>query len=64
MYGQIKMNRKIKVFYLINSLCIGGAEKFLLGLIKYIDKEKFEPSVCYIEKDELLLNEFKKQKLN
>ncbi len=56
------MNRKIKVFYLINSLCLGGAEKFLLSMVKYINKEKFKPIVCYIEKDEALLNEFKKTK--
>lgn len=41
------MNRR-KVFFLIESLAGGGAEKVLTTLVQHIDKERFEVTVCAI----------------
>lgn len=38
--------RKIKVLYIIDSLFVGGAEKFLVNLVNAIDPDKFEVWVC------------------
>ena len=42
------MNKKIKIFYLITTPQISGAEKQLFELAKRINKEKFSISVCTI----------------
>jgi len=40
--------KKIKILYLITGLNVGGAEVMLWGLVKNLDKEKFEPVVVSI----------------
>ena len=39
------LNKRIKIGYHILPYIIGGTERFLFNLIKYIDKDKFEPIV-------------------
>lgn len=43
------MNEKIKknILYLIASSQFGGAEYFVLNLIRYLDREKYEPFIAY-----------------
>lgn len=36
----------VKALFVIWSLETGGAERFLVSLIKYLDKTKFKPTVC------------------
>ncbi|MFA5746642.1 MAG: glycosyltransferase [Candidatus Paceibacterota bacterium] len=50
--------KKIKIISLINSLGPAGAERVLLQLAQNIDKEKFEFSVCCLEKDVTLKKDF------
>lgn len=51
-------NKKIKIISLINSLGPAGAERVLLQLAQNIDKKKFEFSVCCLEKDITLKQDF------
>lgn len=41
---------KTKILYIINNLKQGGAQKNLLEVIGYLDKEKFEPWLAILEK--------------
>jgi len=54
------MQNKIKIVYIINSLALGGAEKLLLNICRFIDKEKFEVFVCTVNGGGPLLDEFEK----
>jgi len=40
---------KTKILYLINSLKSAGAERVVLNIAKYINKDKFEPIITYFE---------------
>ena len=40
------MNRKIRLFYLIGTLDVGGAEGQLVQLLKGLDRERFSATVC------------------
>lgn len=40
------MKRKIKIVYLHGYLDIGGAEELKRTVVKYIDRQKYEPVVC------------------
>jgi glycosyltransferase involved in cell wall biosynthesis len=42
------MQKKISVMHLINSYSLAGAEKLVFDLVREIDKEKFDVSVCSI----------------
>lgn len=42
---------KIKVVYLINSLGMGGAERFLVDLVLHLDKDRFLPIVACLYKE-------------
>jgi glycosyltransferase involved in cell wall biosynthesis len=44
LFSQTK--RKLKVLFVIWSLEKGGAERFLVSLIKHLDKNKIKPTVC------------------
>lgn len=50
---------KIKILQIISSSNIGGAEKLLLSLLKYLDKDKFEAYVA-CPPDGLMFKNFKK----
>ncbi|KKR48837.1 MAG: Glycosyl transferase, group 1 [Candidatus Magasanikbacteria bacterium GW2011_GWC2_40_17] len=41
-------SQKIKILFVANALEVGGAEKFLLDLLKYLDKGKFEPYLATV----------------
>lgn len=43
------MAEKIKIAYIIPSLDAGGAERFILDLIKNLDREKFAPSLILFD---------------
>lgn len=40
--------QKIKILFITNALEVGGAEKFLLDLIKHLDRASFEPSLATV----------------
>ena len=42
--------KKIKLLHLISRIDIGGAEKQLLSLVTYLDKEKYDICVGYFER--------------
>jgi glycosyltransferase involved in cell wall biosynthesis len=42
---------RIKVFYVINSLGIGGAEQLLVTLARYLEREQFDLVVCALWAD-------------
>jgi len=45
------MDEKIKILYVLGTLRVGGAEKHLVGLLRGLDQEKFDPAVCCISKE-------------
>lgn len=55
---------KIKVIHLITSLGAGGAEKVVLDLITYQDREKFEVQVVSLGKNVDLLENYRKTGIN
>src|SRR3972149_9405503 len=42
--------KKVRVFYLINSLEMGGAERVVVDLVNGLDPARFEPTVCCLRK--------------
>ncbi len=48
---------KIKVMYIIPSLHIGGSERKVVDLAKYLDKDQFEPIVCCVSEGGVLKQE-------
>ena len=44
------MQAPITILYLITSTNVGGAEKALLELIRYIDRKEFKVYVCSVKK--------------
>ncbi len=40
---------KIKVFYLINSLTLGGAERQMAELVRRLPRDRFEPVLCLLD---------------
>lgn len=40
--------KKINILFITNALEVGGAEKFLLDLIKHLDRTKFNPSLATV----------------
>lgn len=53
------MEKKIKILYIIPSLSIGGAERFLLDLIKNLDKDKFSIHLILFQKEGAWIEEIK-----
>ena len=51
---------KKKIMFMIHTLQIGGAEKVLVNLLKYIDKSKYDITVIAIVNDGVLIDEIKK----
>lgn len=49
--------KKIRLLHLITRLPIGGAERMLLGVLRHLDKERFESVVCCIQDRGELANE-------
>lgn len=45
--GKITVS-KIRILQLVNGFSIGGAERKLLELIKFIDREKFDMTICSV----------------
>ena len=52
-------NRKIKIDYIIPTLDKGGAERFFVDLLKYLDRDKFEPRLVLYKKGGDWLQEIK-----
>lgn len=55
---------KKKLFFLISSLCHGGAEKQTISLINKLDKKRFALYVGYLKKNETLLPELNRNGLS
>ena len=53
-------SNKIKVFFFIDSFRIGGMHRQLLYLVKYIDKQRYEPIMCTSNSKGGLLEEYEK----
>lgn len=53
---------KKKIMFMVHTLQIGGAEKVLVNLLKYIDKSKYDITVIAIVNDGVLVDEIKKIK--
>ena len=51
-------NSKIKITYVLPSADAGGAEKFLLDLIKNLDRNRFAPSVIFFDHGGFFLKDF------
>jgi glycosyltransferase involved in cell wall biosynthesis len=49
--------RKIKLIFFIHSMSGGGAERVLLNVLKYLDREKFNPLLVLINKRGELIEE-------
>ncbi|MDP8263821.1 MAG: glycosyltransferase [Candidatus Ancaeobacter aquaticus] len=45
------MSKKINILYILPALRLGGTEKQLFLLLKYLDKTKFNPVVCCIKEE-------------
>ena len=51
------MNKKIKVLHILWSGGIGGAEEYVVSLIKYFDFSKFEIHLCFLSKKGTIFEE-------
>jgi glycosyltransferase involved in cell wall biosynthesis len=54
------LNKRIKVFFFIDSFRIGGMHRQILYLVRHLNKEVFEPIVCTTSPDGGLRGEFEK----
>ena len=48
-----------KVLFVVHTLQVGGAEKVLVNLLKYIDKKKFDVTVLALVDDGVYVNDIK-----
>ena len=63
--GETPRTRCLKVLYFLNSIVRGGVEEHVLGLLKHIDKNKFEPIlVCPQPLLDLLKEDLEKLGIN
>ncbi len=53
----MKDHDRIRVLFLLNSLCFGGAEKHTVTLVNTIDVSRYELHLCYLEPEEQLLSQ-------
>ena len=44
-------NKRIRLLFVVSSLCIGGAEKHLITLLNHLDSERFWLSLVYLKDD-------------
>lgn len=47
--------KRIRVLFVLNSLCVGGAEKHVVSLINRFDQRRFAVSLVYLKREEELL---------
>ena len=59
-----KNNNKIKVLHILWSGGIGGAEEYIISLIKYFDYFKFEIHLCFLSKKGVIFEEAIKKNRN
>lgn len=57
------MARK-RVLFIISSLIFGGAEKHTISLVNHLDTSKFETFLCYLKREEDLINDLNEQSLS
>lgn len=57
MAGKVAVENKKKIFFLIPGLRGGGAERVFVHLMKHLNKEKYKPILCVINKEGFYLNE-------
>jgi glycosyltransferase involved in cell wall biosynthesis len=50
-------NKRKKILFIIPSLAGGGAERIFLNILKYINREKFMPSLVLFEKKEVYVEQ-------
>jgi len=55
--------RRVRVLFIVNSLCFGGAEKHAVTLANRLDRARFEPSFSYLKPEESLLPQLDAQRL-
>lgn len=48
---------RIRVLFILNSLCVGGAEKHVVSLINRLDRSLFSVSLIYLKRQEDLLGQ-------
>lgn len=46
---------RLRVLFVLNSLCVGGAEKHVVSLINRLDRRRFAISLVYLKREEQLL---------
>ena len=54
------MEKKYKIIFIIDTLTVGGAQRFLINMIKGLDRDLFEPKVVTI----MIKGEFAKEILD
>lgn len=55
-----KKDKKIRIIFINYSLDIGGAETLILDICRGLNPEKYEPCVCCLKLDGVLMSEFEK----
>jgi glycosyltransferase involved in cell wall biosynthesis len=56
-------NRRINLLFIVNSLTFGGAEKQVVTLVNHLDTARFRLSLAYLKKDETLLPQLDRKRL-
>jgi glycosyltransferase involved in cell wall biosynthesis len=56
-------NRRINLLFIVNSLTFGGAEKHVVTLLNHLDTARFRLSLGYLKKDETLLPQLERKRL-
>ena len=56
-------NKRINLLFIVNSLCVGGAEKHLVTLLNNLDTQRFRMSLAYLKNDSTQLPQIDLQKL-
>lgn len=51
------MNQRLRVLFAIGSLGAGGSERQLIGILRYLDRTRFEPQLYLLNRDGEFLNE-------
>jgi glycosyltransferase involved in cell wall biosynthesis len=54
-------SKRIKIFYIVPSLNIGGRERILLETVRRLDKEKFDIYLCSLKGKGSLFEQFRKE---
>jgi glycosyltransferase involved in cell wall biosynthesis len=56
-------NRRINLLFIVNSLTFGGAEKHVVTLLNNLDTARFRLTLAYLKKDETLLPQLDRKRL-